>query len=78
METQNTKQPDVHKTYSELQGHLDAAMMNDIKFTEGNKSASTRARNFLQEIIKIAKHRRGEITAEKNARQPAAEAVEAV
>lgn len=57
--------------YSELQGHLDAALVEDSKFVSGNGSASTRARKFLQEIILLAKQRRNAITAEKNARTAA-------
>jgi hypothetical protein len=42
--------------------------VDDEKFINGNARASTRARNTLQAIIKIAKDRRAEITAEKNRR----------
>ena len=44
---------------------------DDEKFIAGNASASTRARKALQEIIAVAKARRNEITAEKNARKEA-------
>lgn len=44
---------------------------DDEKFIAGNASASTRARKALQEIIAVAKARRTEITAEKNARKEA-------
>jgi len=44
---------------------------DDEKFINGNASASTRARKVLQEIIAVAKARRNEITAEKNARRDA-------
>lgn len=42
--------------------------IDDEKFIAGNASASTRARKTLQDIIAVAKARRNEITAEKNAR----------
>jgi hypothetical protein len=45
--------------------------VDDEKFIKGNASASTRARKALQEIIAVAKARRNEITAEKNARKEA-------
>lgn len=45
--------------------------IDDEKFIAGNVSASTRARKALQEIIAVAKARRNEITAEKNARKDA-------
>ena len=45
--------------------------VDDEKFIAGNASASTRARKALQEIIAVAKTRRNEITAEKNARKEA-------
>ena len=43
----------------------------DAKFVAGNASAGTRARNALQDIAKLAKVRRAEITEEKNARKEA-------
>jgi len=45
--------------------------IDDEKFIAGNASASTRARKTLQDIIAVAKARRNEITAEKNARKAA-------
>jgi len=45
--------------------------VDDEKFINGNASASTRARKVLQDIIAVAKARRNEITAEKNARKAA-------
>jgi len=41
------------------------------KFEKGNNSAGTRARKTLQEIAKLAKSRRAEITEVKNARKAA-------
>ncbi len=43
----------------------------DEKFVNGNSSAGTRARKSLQEISKLIKTRRFEITEEKNARKEA-------
>jgi hypothetical protein len=45
--------------------------VEDEKFTEGNNAAGTRARKALQEVGRLVKTRRGEITAEKNARKEA-------
>jgi hypothetical protein len=39
----------------------------EAKFATGNKSAGTRARKALSEIMKLAKERRAEISDEKNA-----------
>lgn len=50
---------------------ITAFNIDDEKFIAGNASASTRARKALQEIIAVAKARRNEITAEKNARKEA-------
>ena len=41
----------------------------DEKFVTGNGAAGTRARKALQEIAKLAKTRRAEISEEKNARK---------
>lgn len=43
----------------------------DEKFINGNGAAGTRARKALQEISKLVKARRVEITEEKNARKEA-------
>jgi hypothetical protein len=43
----------------------------DEKFTAGNSAAGTRARKELQEIAKLVKTRRTEITEEKNTRKEA-------
>jgi hypothetical protein len=43
----------------------------DEKFVNGNGAAGTRARKALQEIAKLAKERRAEISEEKNARKEA-------
>jgi len=41
------------------------------KFENGNKTAGTRARKALQEVTKLCKTRRAEITETKNARKEA-------
>lgn len=43
----------------------------DEKFVNGNGAAGTRARKALQEIAKLVKERRAEISEEKNARKEA-------
>ena len=43
----------------------------DEKFTAGNNAAGTRARKALQEVGKLIKTRRGEITEEKKSRKEA-------
>ena len=53
----------------ELLSAIEAWKVEDEKFTEGNNAAGTRARKALQEVSKLVKARRGEITEEKNARK---------
>ena len=48
---------------------IEAWKVEDEKFTAGNNAAGTRARKALQEVGKLVKTRRGEITEEKNARK---------
>jgi len=43
----------------------------DAKFAKGNSAAGTRARKALQEITKLAKARRAEISEEKATRKAA-------
>lgn len=50
---------------------VEAWKVEDEKFVAGNNAAGTRARKALQEIAKIVKQRRSEITEEKNARKEA-------
>ena len=45
--------------------------IEDEKFANGNSAAGTRARKALQEISKLAKSRRAEISEEKTARKEA-------
>ena len=53
----------------ELLSAVEAWKVEDEKFTEGNNAAGTRARKALQEVGKLVKTRRGEITEKKNARK---------
>ena len=53
----------------ELLNAVEAWKVEDEKFTAGNSAAGTRARKALQEISKLVKARRTEITEEKNARK---------
>lgn len=58
-------------TVSQLQEHFQSFLAEDAKFTAGNSAAGTRARKALQEVAKLVKARRNEITAEKTARKEA-------
>ena len=53
----------------ELLSAIEAWKVEDEKFAEGNNAAGTRARKALQEVSKLVKARRTEITEEKNARK---------
>ena len=53
----------------ELLNAIESWKVEDEKFTAGNNAAGTRARKALQEVGKLVKTRRGEITEEKNARK---------
>ena len=55
----------------ELLSAVEAWKVEVEKFTAGNGAAGTRARKALQEIAKLVKTRRGEISEEKNARKEA-------
>jgi hypothetical protein len=55
----------------ELLNAVEEWKVEDEKFTAGNNAAGTRARKALQEVAKLVKTRRGEITEEKNARKEA-------
>ena len=55
----------------ELLNAVEAWKVEDEKFTAGNSAAGTRARKALQEISRLVKARRAEITEEKNARKEA-------
>jgi alkylhydroperoxidase family enzyme len=55
----------------ELLNAVEAWKVEDEKFVSGNNAAGTRARKALQEIAKLVKTRRSEITEEKNSRKQA-------
>jgi alkylhydroperoxidase family enzyme len=55
----------------ELLNAVEAWKVEDEKFTAGNNAAGTRARKALQEIAKLVKSRRTEITEERNVRKEA-------
>jgi hypothetical protein len=55
----------------ELLNAVDAWKVEDEKFAAGNSAAGTRARKALQEVAKLVKARRSEITEEKAARKEA-------
>jgi hypothetical protein len=58
-------------TVQQLTDAVAAWQVEDEKFVAGNSAAGTRARKALQEIAKLVKTRRNEITAEKTARKEA-------
>ena len=64
-------EPIMSNTTTDLKSTFEAFLVEDEKFTNGNAAAGTRARKALQEMIKLGKARRLEITEEKNARKEA-------
>ena len=58
-------------TVEQLKTAFENFLSEDGKFTAGNGAAGTRARKALQEVGKLVKARRNEITEEKNARKEA-------
>ena len=59
------------QTVEQIKEHFESFLSENEKFTGGNSAAGTRARKALQEMTKLAKARRAEITEEKNARKEA-------
>jgi hypothetical protein len=59
------------QTVESIKEQMEAFLAENEKFTSGNSAAGTRARKALQEMTKLAKTRRAEITEEKNARKEA-------
>jgi hypothetical protein len=59
------------ETSQQLLDAVEAWKVEDEKFAGGNNAAGTRARKALQEVAKLVKARRGEITEERNARKEA-------
>jgi len=60
------------ETVQQITDAVTVWQVEDEKFAAGNSAAGTRARKALQEIAKLVKTRRNEITAEKTARKEAA------
>ncbi len=58
-------------TVEQLKSAFEAFLAENSKFESGNGAAGTRARKALQEVAKLVKARRSEITDEKNARKEA-------
>lgn len=58
-------------TLQSMRDAMAALEVDDAKFVAGNSAAGTRARKSLADLAKLAKVRRAEITAEKNARKEA-------
>ena len=59
------------ETVQQITDAVAAWQVEDEKFVAGNSAAGTRARKALQEISKLVKTRRNEITVEKTARKEA-------
>lgn len=58
-------------TIEQLKTAFEEFLTEDDKFNSGNGAAGTRARKALQEVAKLVKARRNEITEEKNSRKEA-------
>jgi len=58
-------------TTEQLKAAMETFLAENEKFDSGNGAAGTRARKALQEMTKLIKARRSEITDEKNARKEA-------
>lgn len=58
-------------TVDQLKAAFEEFLSEDGKFAGGNNAAGTRARKALQEVSKLVKARRNEITEEKNVRKEA-------
>jgi hypothetical protein len=56
-------------TVTQISSVFETWKQEDEKFENGNASAGTRARKALQEIAKLAKFRRAEISETKNVRK---------
>ena len=57
------------ETTTQLKTMFEEFLKEEAKFVGGNAAAGTRARKALQEVAKLVKVRRNEITAEKTARK---------
>jgi hypothetical protein len=56
-------------TVNQIASAFETWKQEDEKFEKGNNSAGTRARKALQEIAKLVKMRRAEISEEKTVRK---------
>lgn len=61
-------------TVDQLKTQFEEFLKENEKFDSGNAAAGTRARKALQEVAKLVKARRTEISEEKNARAEAKKA----
>ena len=71
---QKTENKEIYNMATSVQAIKDAVAaweLEDDKFEAGNNAAGTRARKALQELAKLVKARRNEITATKNERKAA-------
>ena len=59
------------QTVDQIATAIAQLQLEDAKFEKGNNSAGTRARKVLQEIAKLAKVRRAEISETRIARKEA-------
>lgn len=57
------------ETVTQIISAFETWKLEDEKFEKGNNSAGTRSRKALQEIAKLAKSRRAEISESKNTRK---------
>lgn len=57
------------ETVNQMKEQFEAFLKENDKFVSGNNAAGTRARKALQEMAKLVKARRTEITDEKNLRK---------
>ena len=58
-------------TTEQLKEAMESFLAENEKFDSGNGAAGTRARKALQEMAKLVKERRKEISDEKNSRKEA-------
>ena len=59
------------ETSQQILNAIEAWKVEDEKFASGNNAAGTRARKALQEVAKLVKNRRAEITEVRNERKAA-------
>jgi len=69
--TENKEIYNMATSVEAIKAAVAAWQVEDDKFEAGNNAAGTRARKALQELAKLVKARRNEITATKNERKAA-------